>query len=246
MNMNFKKFAVIILLSLFFFRFLFGEGNNVVRSEASDFWGKLYFSNAGNYPAVAIANRMDSKWIGCSRYSISPKSKRENSENIPTRYRIDLGSSSNFLVSSDIFRKGFSGFGFLVELYVTDYFAFKFEFDRWTMTSIKEKPEVTPFKQASVWKKNSMLKINIDPRDRVLFLQFGFVSTCGKVGYEERYGIIYGIGWNLIKRRDVNLNLAVRRSKFRNPIITIECSQEWDNNTELSVEATYSLKWKGN
>ena len=238
--MDFKKLPVIILLFLFFFRFLFGEGSNVIRSEASDFWGKLYFSYTGNYPAVAIADRMDSKWIGCSRYSISPKSKQANSENIPTRYRIGIGSNNNFLLLSDIFKKGFSGFGVFVEFYFTEYLALKFEFDRWMITSKKEEPENTPFKQASVWKKNSMLKINIDPRDRVLFLQFGLVSTYGKVGYEERYGIIYGIGWNLIKNGNVNLNLAVRRNIFGQ--FSVGGSDLWDKDNELSLEFTYRIR----
>ena len=240
MNMNFKKFVVIILLSLFFFRFLFGEGNNVVRSEASDFWGKLYFSNAGNYPAVAIANRMDSKWIGCSRYSISPKSKRENSENIPTRYRIGIGSNSNFLLLSDIFKKGFSGFGVFVEFYFTEYLALKFEFDRWMITSKKEEPENTPFKQASVWKKNSMLKINIDPRDRVLFLQFGFVSTSKEVGYERRGGITYGIGCRLLDDKNVNLFLVFRRNIFGQ--FSVGGSDLWDKDSELGLEFTYRIR----
>ena len=238
MNMNFKKFVVIILLSLFFFRFLFGEGSNVIKSEALAFWRDVYSSNANNSPTISTMNRIDRKWMG--EYLTSTKSKRENSENIPTRYRIGIGSNSNFLLLSDIFKKGFSGFGVFVEFYFTEYLALKFEFDRWMITSKKEEPENTPFKQASVWKKNSMLKINIDPRDRVLFLQFGFVSTSKEVGYERRGGITYGIGCRLLDDKNVNLFLVFRRNIFGQ--FSVGGSDLWDKDSELGLEFTYRIR----
>jgi len=85
-----------------------------------------------------------------------------------------------------------------------------------------------------------MLKINIDPRDRVLFLQFGFVSTSKEVGYERRGGITYGIGCRLLDDKNVNLFLVFRRNIFGQ--FSVGGSDLWDKDSELGLEFTYRIR----
>lgn len=185
------------------------------------------------------------KWKGFSNNNLlSTQDKPAKRELNLQQYRVDIGFNNNILLSSDILKKGYSGFGFLVEPYITKYFSFKFEFNYWIISSLYDDPHDTPFNTMHVWKKNYLVKINIYPWNKLIFTQFGIVRTDRKVGSENRDGLNFGVGYRLIDYKNVNVFLTAKRNIFGQP--SVGGSEIWDIDSELSVDVLYKIKWESN
>jgi len=155
--------------------------------------------------------------------------------------KINIGITNNFLFSSDILNKTYSGFGITIEPYILSYFAFKFKLNYWIIDSIDPNYFETPFNIASVLKQYYLLKFDIKLKNQLFFTQFGVLTTTRKVGAEKRGGFNFGIGYRLYKCNKVNLCIIADRSilgQFG------AHGNVWDKNSELSMEISYSVEWK--
>lgn len=156
-------------------------------------------------------------------------------------YKMNIGITNNFLFSSDILNKSYSGFGITIEPYIVSYFAFKFKLNYWIIDSIDPNHFETPFNIASVLKQYYLLKLDIKLKNQLFFTQFGVLATTKKVGTEKRGGFNFGIGYRLYKYNNLNLCVIADRSilgQFG------AHGNVWDKNSELSMEISYSVEWK--
>lgn len=241
--MNINKLPKSVLLFLFFFQPLLGEGSKNMKTDSLSFHENFNIASANNYSSNATVEGRGKKWFYASKYLLPAKSKLENDEYIQYPYRVDIGLNNNFLLSSDILKKGYSGFGIFIEPYIGKYISFKFKLNRWIISSLKEDPDYTPFHKTSLWKKYYLLKLNIYPWNQVIFAQFGIIGPSKNEKYSggiREGGFNYGFGCHLYSFNNFYLSLTVDNNFLGR--IDPGGGNIWDTNKEICVGISYSIK----
>jgi len=173
---------------------------------------------------------------------IPSKDKSVNGEFDEYPYQIDVGINVNYLISSEILKKGYSGFGVFLEPYIGKYVSFKFKLNRWVISSINKEHIRTPFHTAYLWKRYYLLKLNAYPWNHLVFAQFGIIGQSKNTKYSggiEDGGFSYGFGCHLFSYNKFTLSLTFDKN------ITGRFGPDgilWDTCREISIGVIYTIK----